>query len=126
MEEKDPDRDVPERADDGRRSHDDLAATIEILRAEVRQRQLAETALRESEARVRTLLEHAPEAIVVLDVDEGVFCDANDNACRLFGMSREELLRHGPLELSPPTQPGGASSLEEGEKNIERALRTFA
>ena len=57
--------------------------------------------LRESEQRYRTLVEHAPEAIVVLDLEVGRFDDVNRNAERLFGMSREELLRVGPVEVSP-------------------------
>jgi PAS domain S-box-containing protein len=77
---------------------------------EVTQFRATELALRESEARFRTLVEHAPEAIVVLDVDTGVFVDVNDNACELFGMPRERLLHIGPIELSPPSQPDGTDS----------------
>ncbi|MGA7855850.1 MAG: PAS domain S-box protein [Candidatus Acidiferrales bacterium] len=67
-------------------------------------------AVRESEARFRTLVENAPEAIVVLDVEKGLFVDCNDNALRLFRLTRDELLRHGPGELSPPFQPDGRHS----------------
>jgi PAS domain S-box-containing protein len=79
--------------------------------------------LRESEQRYRTLVEHAPEAIVVLDLDVGRFADANQNAERLFGMSREELLRVGPVEVSPPLQPGGRPSSEAAAEELEKALR---
>lgn len=99
-----------------------LTAVNEALRDEIRHRTLAEAKLRESEARYRTLVEHAPEAIVVLDVDAGTFVDVNQNACRFFGMACEELLRYGPVDLSPPTQPSGASSSEIGRKYIEEAL----
>jgi len=40
----------------------------------------ARRALEESEARYRLLIEHAPEAIVVLDADTGYFVDANPGA----------------------------------------------
>jgi PAS domain-containing protein len=43
-----------------------------------------EQALRESEERYRALVENAPEAIVVLDVDQQRFVDANENAAKLF------------------------------------------
>jgi len=56
--------------------------------------------LRESEARFRTLVEHAPEAIVVLDVELGRFVDANPNAVALFGHDREALLQLGPADIS--------------------------
>jgi PAS domain S-box-containing protein len=79
--------------------------------------------LRESELRYRTLVEHAPEAIVVLDIEVGRFDDANRNAQRLFGMSREELLRVGPVEVSPPFQADGRSSAEAAVAELEKALR---
>jgi PAS domain S-box-containing protein len=79
--------------------------------------------LRESELRYRILVEHAPEAIVVLDLDQGRFIDLNENAERLFGMSREELLRVGPVEVSPPFQPDGRPSSKAAGAVLERALR---
>jgi PAS domain S-box-containing protein len=79
--------------------------------------------LRESELRYRTLVEHAPEAIVVLDLDVGRFDDANRNAERFFGMSREELLRVGPGEVSPPYQADGRPSSEAMAAELERAFR---
>ncbi len=79
--------------------------------------------LRESELRYRTLVEHAPEAIVMLDLDVGRFSDANENAERLFGMSREQLLRAGPAEVSPPFQPDGRPTAEAAAAELEKALR---
>ncbi len=79
--------------------------------------------LRESELRYRTLVEHAPEAIVVLDLDVGRFNDANRNAERLFGMSREELVRVGPADVSPPFQPDGRPSSVAAAAELDRALR---
>ncbi|MFZ0883805.1 MAG: response regulator [Candidatus Acidiferrales bacterium] len=67
-------------------------------------------ALRESEARFRTLVENAPEAIVVLDIEKGLFEDCNDNALRLFRLTRSELMLRGPGDLSPPFQPDGRHS----------------
>lgn len=80
-------------------------------------------ALGESEARYRTLVENAPEAIVVLDVDENCFIDANDNASRLFKLSREELLSVGPAAISPERQFDGLPSFGLQRGYIERALR---
>jgi PAS domain S-box-containing protein len=79
--------------------------------------------LRESEERYRTLVEHAPEAIVVLDMEERRFVDLNKNAERLFKMSREKLLCVGPVEVSPPFQPDGRPSLQVATAEIEKALR---
>ena len=86
------------------------------------ERRRAGEALAESEARYRTQVEHAPEAIVVFDVDTGRFVEANENALRLYGLSREELFRIGPADLSPPTQPDGRRSAEAATANIQDAL----
>jgi len=85
-------------------------------------RKRAEAAIRESEARYRTLVENAPEAIVVLDVDAGRFVECNENAVRFFKMSREQLLSSGPAEISPPAQPDGGPSTGVARGYIDRAL----
>jgi PAS domain S-box-containing protein len=82
----------------------------------------AMAALRESEEHYRTLVQNAPEAIVVLNVGKGTFVDCNDKATRLFGCSREELMRSGPAELSPLLQPDGRSSETASNEKVRRAL----
>ena len=74
-------------------------------------------ALRESEEHYRTLVENAPEAIVVLDVDKGTFVDGNSNALRLFRLSREELLRASVSHLSAAVQSDGRSA-EAAEREL--------
>ncbi len=89
---------------------------------DITERHLAEVALRDSEARYRTLVEHAPEAILVFDVDAGRFVDVNENACRFFRMSRESLLQCGPEKISPAYQPDGAPSFGSNRGYINSAL----
>src|SRR5215470_6771087 len=89
---------------------------------DVTERRESEQAMRESAARYQLLVDHAPEAIVVLDADTGRFVDSNDNAQKLFGLKREQLLTVGPITLSPPRQPDGGSSDERARAAIERAL----
>ena len=89
---------------------------------DVTERRAADAALRESEARYRTQIEHAPEAIVVFDADEGRFVDANDNAVRLYGLPRHALFQVGPAAVSPPVQPDGRRSEEVARERIAEAL----
>jgi diguanylate cyclase (GGDEF)-like protein/PAS domain S-box-containing protein len=85
-------------------------------------RKEAERSLKENEERYRALVENAPEAIVVLDVDSNRFVDANENACQLFNLSRQRLLSIGPQAISPRMQPDGSPSFGVRRGFIERAL----
>ncbi|HUA88394.1 MAG TPA: PAS domain S-box protein [Steroidobacteraceae bacterium] len=89
---------------------------------DVTERHESERAMRESAQRYQLLVDHAPDAIVVLDVESGRFVDANGKAQKLFGLNREQLLKFGPVTLSPPRQPDGSASEERARAYLERAL----
>jgi len=101
--------------------YDKLEATITSLQ-DVTGGQDAERNLKENEERYRALVEYAPEAIVVFDVDENRLVDANDRACELFNLSRSRLLTVGPEEISPKMQPDGQPSFGVTRGYIDDAL----
>lgn len=78
--------------------------------------------LQAGEAQFRTLVEHAPEAIVVFDGLTGRFEMVNENAVRLFGRSREELVQLTPADVSPPFQPDGRPSVEVAREKQQLTL----
>jgi diguanylate cyclase (GGDEF)-like protein/PAS domain S-box-containing protein len=89
---------------------------------DVTERRESEQAMRESEARYRLLVDHAPDAIVVFDGDVGRFVDANENAEQLFALDRKELLEVGPADLSPASQPDGSLSEHGVRARVQAAL----
>lgn len=94
-----------------------------VVHSDINALKWAEKAMRESEARFRLLIDHAPEAIVLMDMATGRFTHVNSAAAKMFKLSAEELCRKGPLELSPTSQPDGSSSVTKAKKFIELAAK---
>ena len=82
----------------------------------------AAVALEESEARYNLMVEHSPDAIVILDMAQGRFVDCNAVAVTLFETDRETLLQHGPASLSPQIQPDGEPSDQLAGEYLRRSL----
>jgi len=79
-------------------------------------------ALREKEERFRILVENAPEALVVIDVEEQKFISVSQSALALFKMSEKELLKLGPVNVSPKFQPNGRLSAEVADEKFKEAI----
>ena len=71
------------------------------LQAEVRERQVAEAALRESEQRFRNILNNVPIGVIYTDL-RGNVKQANPRFCELTGYSADELLRMSLAEYTHP------------------------
>jgi PAS domain S-box-containing protein len=99
-----------------------LSAMIVPLLLLNRQRKRAELSALQSEARFRVLIEQAPEAIIVFDVDRKLIVDANASAERLFGCGREELLQCGPQRFYPAEQPDGRGVQDTFGEYTARAI----
>ena len=87
-----------------------------LLRREVRRRT---DALRQSEARYRTIFENSNDALLLL-ADR--VRDCNEGACALLALSREELIGLSPADFSPPVQADGRGSAEAARDRIDAAL----
>lgn len=108
-------------ADITERKH--AADEIHQLNASLEQRIANRTAeLTASELRLRTIVDHAPEAIVVLDGDTGSFLSGNKHALNLYGVTDEQLTRIGPWDVSPEFQPDGRPSTEAARGWISQAV----
>jgi len=77
----------------------------ESLMREMSEREVAQQALQESEARFRTIFDSMHDAIFIHDQDTGEVLDVNVRACELYGYERPELLRKTVGELSQGEPP---------------------
>jgi PAS domain S-box-containing protein len=102
-----------------KKAHDEIQRLNASLERRIAERTAELTA---SEARARTLVEHAPEAIVVFDGDTGRFLSVNANACRLYGLAADVLTRMTPTDVSPEFQAGGRRSADLAREKIQEAL----
>jgi len=83
-------------------SNPDLGAIITVTR-DVTERKTIEDQLRKSEENYRSLIEHASDAIYLVDY-EGNLTDANESMCKMTGYSRDELLHMNIEQLIDPEQ----------------------
>ena len=97
-----------------------IARASNIIRIAI-ERKRAEEALRESEEKFRTLFENAGDAILLMQGE--LFVDCNARTLEMFGCeSRGQIVGRPPYELSPPLQPAGRSSIACAVEKINAAL----
>ncbi len=85
----------------------DMSKGVTFTALDITERKQAEIALRQSEARYRTLFEQANDAFVVSTEDDEIV-DVNQRACNLLGYSRAELLQMTVPDLQAPEVRGQA------------------
>ncbi len=90
---------------------------------DITERQRATDLLQASEERFRLLVEQAPDAIVLYDVDADRFVSANKSATTLFGCNREDLLKLGPRDFFIPDLPDGHALNVSDEANTRIRFR---
>lgn len=73
---------------------------VQLFTRDLTERKRAEAALEEQRQRLQALFDLSIDAIILVD-DEGHYIDVNQAAAKLFGYSREELLRMKVGDLTP-------------------------
>ncbi len=89
---------------------------------DITEQKTAVQALEKSEERFREFFENAPEGIAIVDTERLVFTEFNTNALKLLKFSPEEMVKMGPLEISPKYQPDGSLSEEKAKSYIAEAM----
>jgi PAS domain S-box-containing protein len=93
-----------------------------LIFSDIRQRKLAEDALRESESRFRAIFESAAVGIVRLRVD-GSIADCNLALCDMLGDTREGLANQSLFECVHPDERASARERFEGLRRDAKADR---
>jgi PAS domain S-box-containing protein len=79
---------------------------------DITKRKLAEEALRQSEARFRSVFEQGPIGVTLMGMDRRMFM-VNATMCRMLGYSEEELTRMTPLDVTYPDDKDPSVGLME-------------
>ncbi len=101
-------------------AHKDILLFVSSQVAMAIERKRAEEALRENEARYRTLFELANDALF-LETENDEILDVNSRACELLGYSREELLALKVPDLQAPERRGLPGSVIKSELSRSRS-----
>jgi PAS domain S-box-containing protein len=97
-----------------------------FIRHDLADRRLAAAALEDSDRRFRSVLESAPDAMLISNA-EGIITISNTEASRLFGYSREELVGRPLSSLLLDRAGLPAEELElQGEPDSERIIHAPA
>jgi PAS domain S-box-containing protein len=81
------------------------------------------TERKEAEENVNAFFNSSSDGLLILSPERG-FIHANQTATAMFGFkSAADLIKCGPVELSPPYQPDGRPSQDAAVEHINKALR---
>ncbi len=92
------------------------------LQQEIENVKKIDAELKESERRFHTLIDKAPDAILLFDADQDRYIEANEKAEQFFGCSRSRLLEAGPQQFYLPDQPDGKPFCETVQEHRRQVL----
>ena len=87
-----------------------LAGAVNVV-VDITELKRAEQALRQSEQRFRTFVDHATDAFFLFD-DRNVVLDVNRQACESLGYTREELIGTTAIDFDPDVTPAHLESIQ--------------
>ena len=99
---------------------------INIYGRDITDQAQAKATLIERESQLRSMIENAPETIIVFDADTGKLTDFNYKVTEQFGYSVDQLQNITIQDLIPPMQPNGATSTNEFSSHIRATLSNNA
>jgi PAS domain S-box-containing protein len=91
-----------------------VTGAIETIE-DITERNLAESALKESEEKYRSLIEYSPYGVLLTHPD-GTIISANASACRLLGRTEDEMKKSGRYDIVDVNDPRVAEAVAEREK----------
>jgi PAS domain S-box-containing protein len=99
---------------------DGVMRELQSVARDITEQVEAEQRLRESEERLRVLIDFASEGI--LTIKNGIFTSCNREAAGMLGLRPDDIIGRTPEELSPEFQPGGERSADLVKRNTATAL----
>lgn len=91
------------------------------LQNELKERKLAEQALRDSEEKYSILYKDSPDSYLI--ISDGVFVDCNKATELMMRGERTQIIGKSPDTISPEFQPDGRKSSESAEEKIAYVLQ---
>lgn len=107
-------------------TYEELQKRVKVLEKEAAKRGRAEEALRESEIRLKTVLDTIQAGIVVIDPTKHTIVGVNAAAGKMFGAPREEILGSVCHKYICPAEVGECPVTDQGRSfdNAEQVLLT--
>lgn len=103
----------------------ELTTANNKLTNEIKERKLAQIALKNSEKQFREIFNNSADAILVEDL-KGNILDVNDEACKMYGKIREDFIGKNISTITPATQLEAMETrqplLAKGEMNVFESL----